>query len=217
MKCLQKVAAMLLAFVMLLQSGNFAYADALDSFTLLKGDEVSCVQNADGTVTVTVRPSAKAQSRARKATADSLVDAGEYYSSTKADTDIELAKTYKQGEVLASVESDGAGIFFYPEPAIAEIPEEAVVEAVPDTEETVQEANPLPDVTISDEETVEEVLPEPDTEAVAPELAEAAEPELELFSSETAISEDAAPASGRSLRSGIPAAAIPAPRTRDTA
>lgn len=193
MKRLQKATAVLLAVIMLMQNGVSAFAELGDSYALPKGDGVSCVQNADGTVTVTVRPSAKAHSKAQEAEPGLLIDQGEYYASTGANAEIELTKTYTEGEVLASVESDGAGIFFYPEPAIAEIPEEAVVEAVPDTEETVQEANPLPDVTISDEETVEEVLPEPDTEAVAPELAEAAEPELELFSSETAISEEAAP------------------------
>ena len=78
MKRLQKVTAVLLAIIMLMQNGVSAFAELGDSYALPKGDGVSCVQNADGTVTVTVRPSAKVQSKAHEAEPGLLIDQGEY-------------------------------------------------------------------------------------------------------------------------------------------
>lgn len=115
MKLFQKGVAVLLAIIISTQSTALAYAETAEPTTVQTEDGVTFTHNSDGTVTATVYPKMEVRAMSAAPMTNILEDQGDSYASTGDNISLRLGKTYTDGEMLVSIESNGAGISFYPE------------------------------------------------------------------------------------------------------
>lgn len=115
MKLFQKGVAVLLAIIISTQSTALAYAETAEPTTVQTEDGVTFTHNSDGTVTATVYPKLEVRAMSAAPMTNILEDQGDSYASTGDNISLRLEKTYTDGEMLVSIESNGAGISFYPE------------------------------------------------------------------------------------------------------
>ena len=115
MKLFQKGVAVLLAIIISTQSTVIAYAETAEPTTVQTEDGVTFTHNSDGTVTATVYPKTEVRAMSAAPITNVLEDQGNSYARTGDNISLRLGKTYTDGEMLVSIESNGAGISFYPE------------------------------------------------------------------------------------------------------
>ena len=140
MKNIKKILALCLAASILLECGNLAaFAENPRTHQQDSEDGYLYTYNDDGTITVTIYPSGVSKEKSASADPedDRLEDQGDSYVNTSEDVTVTLEKTYTDGDVLVSVESDGTGIVFYPETVAGAMPVENT-----EVEQAVQEATP---------------------------------------------------------------------------
>lgn len=148
MKPFRRCVAVLLAVLISMQSATIAYAEAAQPTAVQTEDGVSFTHNADGTVTATVYPEMGISTMAATPMANLLEEQGNSYINTGDHISLRLEKTYIDGEMLVSMESEGTGISFYPEttagqPLMPELESAVSSDSVlPSTQET-QESNAL--------------------------------------------------------------------------
>lgn len=204
MKLLQKGMAAILAMILSMQGMVTAYAEAAEPVSTQSEDGVTFTQNADGTVTATIYPSLELEALSADLTANCLEDCGDSYIKTSEKINLSLGKTYRDGEMLVSIESNGTGISFYPETTAGkeeELPEEDAAASEPEAElptSAPQQETPVPDPSVPElvedppapEEPVTQGSPAPDSEApveAGPEPPQIPEEALEEAQEEAAI------------------------------
>ena len=148
MKKIKKILALCLAASILLECGNLAaFAENPRTHQQDSEDGYLYTYNDDGTITMTIYPSggSKKESASAASEDDRLEDQGDSYVNTSDDVTVTLEKTYSDGDVLVSVESDGTGIVFYPETVAGAIPvENTAAEEALHAEDSAEQAIETP-------------------------------------------------------------------------
>ena len=164
MKLPKRILSVILAVTLIIQCGVTAFAVETTERTEYSGDGVIYTYNADGSVTATIYASSAPEQTESEPEEDRLEDHGDFYANTADDVDVTLEKTYTDGEALVSVESDGAGVVFYPETVVeqevAVDTEPVSVPAETAEPETEAEAAPADDAVPDAMEAPDEPLPE---------------------------------------------------------
>ena len=128
MKHIKKLFSSLFALVLTVQcSGVTAFADDDSPRTEIAADGVVYTYNDDGSVTATIYTHPAVTEKRASSEDYRLKDHGDSYVNTSEDVTVTIEKTYSDGDMLVSVESDETGIVFYPETVAGVIPVEVPV------------------------------------------------------------------------------------------